>query len=166
MTFKSNVPNVQIALREALVEGMRAATIGTSQLVRARLSQPGTGRMYRIGKGRKNGRNLRQKGIHVASAPGHPPAVNTNRLRASLTVRQVSGRGLSSRSIDTNVLIRETRTGVVLTFGTEVEYAPFLEFGTARMKARPFLRPVMPIVARTLPRVFSVALRRGLGGKP
>ena len=159
MTFKSNVPNVQIALREALVEGMRRSTLLTSKAARALLSKPGTGRLYRIGKGRKNGRNLRAQGIHRASAPGHPPAVNTNRLRASLSVSQVSGRGLSSQSSDTDVLIRETRAGVVLTFGTRVEYAPFLEYGTARMRQRPFLRPVMPLVARRLPSEFQKAIR-------
>lgn len=42
--------------------------------LRKKLSQPGTGRMYRKG-------NV----VHVASAPGEPPAVDTGRYRNSIT---------------------------------------------------------------------------------
>lgn len=50
--------------------------------------------------------------------------VDTGRLRASIT-HQIAkdGQGLFAR------------------VGSNVEYAPFVEFGTSRMAAQPFLRP-------------------------
>ena len=60
------------------------------------------------------------------SAPGEPPAVVTGTLRASITHR------LEEEDGDT--------VGYV---GTNVEYAPYLEFGTSRMAARPFMFPAL-----------------------
>lgn len=60
------------------------------------------------------------------SAPGQPPAVRTGRLRASITWRP--GQDARSPYVD---------------IGTAVFYAPFVELGTSRMAARPFLRPAL-----------------------
>ena len=60
------------------------------------------------------------------SAPGEAPAVDTGRLRASITHRV------------------EMESGEVVGYvGTNVEYAPYLEFGTTRMKPRPFMVPAI-----------------------
>jgi len=83
--------------------------------VKRMLSQPGHGRAYYRG-------NVK----HIASAPGEPPAVDTGRLRASITHRvERDGKNFS---------------GLV---GTNVEYAKDLEMGTAKMAPRPFLRPTL-----------------------
>lgn len=47
--------------------------------------------------------------------------------------------GTLRRSIHSEVIERG-KTSVVGMVGTDVEYAPFVEFGTSRMGARPFLR--------------------------
>jgi len=60
------------------------------------------------------------------SAPGEPPAVDTGRLRASITHR-VETEG-------------EEIAGYV---GTNVEYATDLEFGTSKMAERPFMIPAV-----------------------
>ena len=60
---------------------------------------------------------------HQASAPGQPPAIDTGTLINSVNVDDV------------------TPTEAVL--GVGAEYAEYLEFGTSRMEARPFLRPAM-----------------------
>jgi HK97 gp10 family phage protein len=57
------------------------------------------------------------------SAPGNPPHVDTGRLRQSLQPSVVR----------TGNTIRGTVT-------TNVEYAPYLEYGTSRMQPRPFMR--------------------------
>ena len=60
------------------------------------------------------------------SAPGEAPAVDTGRLRASITHRV------------------EMESGEAAGFvGTSVEYAPWLEFGTTRMQPRPFMVPAI-----------------------
>lgn len=79
------------------------------------LSRPGTGRTYRTGYKTEPHRT------HQASAPGDAPAVNTGRLRQSITAVQI-------KPLHWRV-------------GTNVDYALFLEFGTRRMAPRPFLRP-------------------------
>lgn len=79
------------------------------------LSRPGQGRTYRTGNRTAPHRT------HQASAPGDPPAVNTGRLRQSITALKISPGHWR--------------------VGTNVEYAIVLEFGSRRMAPRPFMRP-------------------------
>jgi hypothetical protein len=80
------------------------------------LSQPGRGRV----------RNLTNpKRTHQASAPGDPPAVDLGHLRAS--VDHAIGRG-----IDGDLF------GIV---GTSLKKGFWLEVGTRKIAARPWLRP-------------------------
>ena len=158
--FKSNKDAIMVALDEALVEGMNASSLAASRLVRQTLSQPGTGRIYRIARGRKGGRNLRAQGFHRASAPGRPPAVNTNRLRSSWMVGGVPGFGSTITAAGNRATIYRDGKAVVLEYGSRVEYAPMLEYGTRRMKARPYLKPTLPVLARTIPRLFATAISR------
>lgn len=66
---------------------------------------------------------LRANGkIHIASAPGEPPAIDTGNLANSISYEFQDG-GM---------------TGIVF---TGVEYAPELEFGGARILPRPFFTP-------------------------
>jgi hypothetical protein len=58
------------------------------------------------------------------STPGGGPAVRTGRLRGSITWR------LGADGISPYVDV-----------GSGVYYAPYVEMGTSRMQARPFLRP-------------------------
>jgi phage gpG-like protein len=60
------------------------------------------------------------------SEPGHGPAVRTGRLRGSITWR------LGADAISPYVDI-----------GSNVSYSIFVEIGTSRMSARPYLRPAM-----------------------
>jgi HK97 gp10 family phage protein len=62
---------------------------------------------------------------HRASAPGETPAVDT---------------GVLVNSINTQ-LVSSSNTSALAEVGTGVEYAEFLEFGTSKMAARPFMRP-------------------------
>jgi hypothetical protein len=78
---------------------------------------PGGPKLYAIGKRDKP---------HRASAPGDPPAVDEGVLRASY--------GHS---------VERTASGGTLTIGSGDEKAPWLEFGTSRMKPRPHVRPLM-----------------------
>jgi len=75
--------------------------------------KPGTGREYRRGSV-----------THRASAPGQPPAVDTGRLRASITWRRGGTHKTNWRDVGTNVL-----------------YAVELEKGTSKTAPRPFMLP-------------------------
>lgn len=74
------------------------------------LSRPGSGRIY--------------ERFHRASAPGEPPAPDTGRLRASITHEGPTWFG--------NTVEGE--------WGTNVEYADDLEYGTRRIAPRPWAR--------------------------
>lgn len=93
--------------------GLADVGVEVTNLVKKKLSQRGTGRVYRRG------------GVyHQASAPGQPPAVDTGQLRASYNWRT----GTDAR-------------GPYVEIGTNLETGPWLEFGTRYMEARPALRP-------------------------
>lgn len=80
------------------------------------LGQDGTGRRYRN---------------HVASAPGQPPAPDSGNLRRNWRESQfVQSNGLG-RGIDVKLQIR-----------SDVFYAKFLEHGTRKMAARPFVERI------------------------
>lgn len=76
-----------------------------------------------FGTSRGSGRVYHGKIIRVTSAPGDPPDVQTGKLLNSIYVRTPK---------------RGQRV-----IGTDVDYAPHLEFGTSKMAARPFMRPML-----------------------
>jgi HK97 gp10 family phage protein len=69
---------------------------------------------------------LARKAVLVESAAKARCPVDTGRLRASITW------ALGGDS-----------EGVYADIGTNVLYAPYVELGTSRMRARPFLRPAL-----------------------
>jgi HK97 gp10 family phage protein len=109
-----------------------------------------------------SGREYKRGGkIHVASAPGDPPAVDTGRLRASISTNWSGG---GERGEDQVGDPGGERGGDVfkVVVGTNVKYAPFLEFGTSRMAARPFIRPIFEKYAANIIRYLSsTELRKG-----
>lgn len=76
--------------------------------------------------------------VHVASVKGYPPNVDTGTLRASMRVRRVKR--------------KEYR------IEDGVEYGIYLEDGTERMGARPFVRPVFEEWQRS--RFEALAVRK------
>lgn len=115
--------------------------------------RPGTGRVYRRG-------NI----THRASAPGHPPAVDTGRLRASITFNW-SGSGLGRKNPDSPVSASREGDGIGepsspknrlrCVVGTNVRYGKSLELGTPRMSPRPFLRVALEKERKNLLRYFK-----------
>ena len=154
-------------IKRGIQQGLAETQILLARFVRGMLSKPGTGRIYKIGKGKRKGRNLREKGFHRASAPGQPPAVNTNRLRASWSVasnpRDIGlTRPFEDGSEEGFVLPRVMSTTLGFTFGSPVPYAKYLEFGTRHVRRRPYLRPAMrALEPRVLP-IVTNALNRKL----
>jgi len=72
------------------------------------------------------GKELLRRTVRVESGAKRLCPVDTGRLRSSIT----------------HALERDMR-GLVGIIGTDVEYAPFVELGTSRMDAKPFLRPAL-----------------------
>lgn len=67
---------------------------------------------------------LRKKGFRIVRAAKQKAPVDTGRLRSSIT--------LEEETVNRFIKVK---------IGTNVEYAPFVEFGTPSQPAQPFLRP-------------------------
>ena len=98
--------------RQKVAEAVARTTLAVHNASVKRIQNgPASGIVYELYEPRRT---------HQASAPGEPPMSDTGRLASSM---QFEIDGL---------------TGYVF---TPVEYGPYLEFGTSRMAARPFLLP-------------------------
>lgn len=107
---------------------MEAACSYAEGQVKQKLSQGGTGRIY---KGAKYGKE------HRASAPGEPPTVLSGNLRANITHHVLK--------------VGKDFIGIV---SSPTDYAPALEFGTRNIAPRPFMRTALntalPVIWRII----------------
>ena len=124
----------------AALDALREGEENTIGEIRIRMAAAKSGRAYR--RGRK---------VHIASAPGEAPAIDTGELAGS--VREFDGAA--------------TSTAAWVTFGTDVPHGVYTEFGTSRMAPRPWLRVttremfprVVRDVARALKRFYEEVSR-------
>jgi hypothetical protein len=120
---------LQKSLDAEIERAMKRTVTTVANRVRVLQTGPRTGKVYRIGKtptkaDRAAGRTFRS---HQASAPGEPPAVWSGRLFRSVFEKVVP-------------VFEKGRLAWRGYVGTNVQYAPHLEFGTKRMKPRPLWR--------------------------
>ena len=115
--------------REAMNRVDAACNVVRNKMIK--IQKPGSGRVYKKVRGGKAGgsrgrRTAKNYIYHRASAPGQPPAPDTGHLRRSIQYE-----------------IYKRRHHVFGIVGTSVPYGKWLEFGTRRMKPRPFARPAL-----------------------
>ena len=159
-----------------IYEGVVEVQLAAQKHIRAYLSKPGTGRVYRVSQGRASGRNLRARGFHRASAAGQPPAVNTGRLRQSWAIGSLTkrveidasktfGQGKTKTGQDLATISYEyTRDRMSFVYGSNLKYARALEYGTRRMRARPYVRPVLNALNKRALTIVKNAIARGFAG--
>ena len=126
--FTRNLEQVVKKIDDMAAQRMSEACLHVQNKTKEKLSGSRTGRTYLI-----PGTNR----TYTASAPGEPPAVATGQLRSSIKYRIVG---------DMKV------TGEV---GSELKKAVELEFGTKRIKPRPFLRPTFQEELSTIKNILS-----------
>jgi HK97 gp10 family phage protein len=115
VVFENHITEVITMIDSEMGKRMSEAVNAVHDETLNTLSGSRSGRIYKV-PGTKNVR-------YQASAPGEPPASATGNLRQTLK-RIIEGIG------------RE----IIGYVGSDREYAPFLEFGTRKMKPRPWLR--------------------------
>lgn len=71
-------------------------------------------------------KELKRRGLRVQATAKRLCPVDTGRLRASITES-----------------LQRDAAGLVEVIGTDVDYAPYVELGTSRAPAQPFLRPAL-----------------------
>ena len=119
-------------------ENVAKATVTGAQLVRTSavksiqsVSSGDTVTRYRNGGGSYS---------HTASKPGDAPNTDTG--------------ALAGRTLQVDV----RREGVYV--GSSLEYAPMLEFGTSKMRARPWLNPALESNRRKIQALITNAVKR------
>jgi phage gpG-like protein len=116
---------------QKLIAGVRTAAEQGRRLLNEELRQPGKG-------------ELRGGGMSRASRPGDPPASDTGALRRSLAADV-------SRKAD----------GWVGTVSANKEYAAPLEYGTEKIKPRPFMALLLGKYRLAIMRAFERGAKRG-----
>jgi HK97 gp10 family phage protein len=115
LSATNNMGKVKKDLENALHAAMLKSAIDLRNAVLVKLSGARTGKMYRVPATAR---------MYRASAAGEPPASRLGHLRASYKYL-VTGKGVNSE-------------GVV---GSDLDYSHYLEYGTAKIKPRPHLKP-------------------------
>ena len=87
--------------------------------------QAALGRLFTSEQG-EVAKELTRRAIKVEAAAKRLCPVDTGRLRSSITWQ-----------------LQQDARGLMAVVGTNVDYAPHVEFGTSRMRAQPFLRPAL-----------------------
>jgi len=121
------------ALEKDLQEPFREVIKGGGQLIRGEAIKS-------IQTGPKSGRTYEKynpRRTHKASAPGQAPASDTGNLVRNIRVRQVD---VDNVAVESNAF-----------------YSSFLEFGTSKMLARPFL---FPATERSRPKIAQAVFNR------
>jgi len=136
MTFKfSGVGEATKALekvKEDLEKDMKEILLGGGQLIRGEAVRS-------IQQGSKSGKTYKRYNptrTHKASAPGEAPASDTGFLVSNIRVK------------DQKDLVQVR---------SEASYSKFLEYGTSKMLARPFLFPAME---KSKPKIAQVILQK------
>lgn len=133
MTVNWHSAEVEKAIRAAAARGVLKGTESVrNEVLRLIMRTRKTGRIYRV-------RGVRRR----ASAPGEAPANQTGRLVGSLRTTYQDG-GL---------------TGIV---SASTKYAFFLEFGTRKMAARPFMRPALANMRKTVEQGIIAEVRKAV----
>ena len=136
MTFKfSGVEEATKALekvKEDLEKDMKEVLLGGGQLIRGEAVRS-------IQQGSKSGKTYKRYNptrTHKASAPGEAPASDTGFLVSNIRVKEQKD---------------------VVQVRSEASYSKFLEYGTSKMLARPFL---FPAFEKSKPKIAEVIFRK------
>ena len=125
MSFRYSVQLNAQALRQTILGQVRPTLQDVAFDLRARFAEGfggvKTGRIYR--------RPAPARGTYRASAPGEPPAIRSGNLLRSISMPTFPAPNVAQLTIS-------------------ARYARFLERGTPRMAARPFVRPSIREVIR------------------
>jgi len=100
--------------------------VALQEFFRSPLAAPGRDIARRAVAVESEAKRLLNDSWPPASTPGQPPHKRTARLQTSISWR-----------------LGEDEEGLYADIGTAVEYGVYLEFGTDRMAARPFMRPAL-----------------------
>ena len=139
--------DIMAANIEGIERGLKIAMVALQRELRITLSKKGSGAGYFGGSKGKGSYRTR-------SAPGEPPAVDTGTLRNSVQSKPqyIAGTGMTSIVL----------TGLVAGVNKDARIPRWLEYGTSRMKARPFIAPSLEVVRPSVAGTISDQMQRSI----
>ena len=132
---------------EGIERGLKIVMIELQMELRIRLGQVGTGVEY---YGGEKGKGY----FRTRSAPGEPPSIDTGTLRNSVQSKPqyIAGTGMTSIVL----------TGLVAGVNKDARIPRWLEYGTSRMKARPFIAPSLKVIRPSVAGTISDQMKRSI----
>lgn len=151
-----NGEKITRAVHTELRRRLNAAGSFLEGSIKQDISQPGALSYRRVTKKGRVMKTVKKIYNYTHSRPGNPPFKQYGKLRQSITHEVV---------------------GMTCRVGTNLKYGRYLEFGTRRMKSRPFLGPNLrknrkilqamlsrPMTPGELPKLGGEPSRRGIAG--
>ena len=132
---------------EGIERGLKIVMVELQMELRIRLGQVGTGAGYFGG--------AKDKGyFRTRSAPGEPPSIDTGTLRNSVQSKPqyIAGTGMTSIVL----------AGLVAGVNKDARIPRWLEYGTSRMKARPFIAPSLEVIRPSVAGTISDQMKRSI----
>ena len=139
--------DIMAANIEGIERGLKIVMIELQKELRVRLSQVGTGAGY---FGGSKGKGF----FRTRSAPSEPPAVDTGTLRNSVQSKPqyIAGTGMTSIVL----------AGLVAGVNKDARIPRWLEYGTRRMKARPFIAPSLEVIRPSVAGTIGDQMQRSI----
>lgn len=122
----NRLPEISSTVRISLNQGAKGKAEDVIRYMQESMEEPKSGRFY---------------GMHRASAPFEPPAIDSGELYESFYSRGIN----------------QYATGV---YTTEPDKANWLEYGTIRMVERPFMAPAIAKATNEWPNVVRNIIRQ------
>lgn len=147
---------------EKNIKAMTKAAILVERSAKINMTVPGSGHtrdgVWIPGLGVKRTKTGKR---HYAAKPGQPPAVDMGILKSAI-FSQVNVEGLNvvgKVGPDIDAIKEGLQKLGKRSVGTDLEYGLYLELGTSKMAARPFLRPALKRTAKKVLQIFKKANR-------
>jgi len=114
-------------------------------MMTATVSSQWKGNEVKIAGKRVIGKSIYEIGLVVEGQAKALTPVDTGRLRGSITTASVDKQTSPQYPSGSMDSIRRPNDSNEVLVGTAVEYGPYIEFGTVRSSAQPFLRPSLDL---------------------
>jgi len=112
-------------------------------LIKSAVAQEWHGEEVKIQGKRVVGKSAYEIGLVVEGQAKELCPVKTGRLKGSITTAAYSKQTMPQSPASGADTIQPPRDDSEVLVGTAVEYGPYMEFGTVRSDAKPFLRPAL-----------------------
>ena len=127
-------------------------------MLNATVETDDNGRIVKIKGHRVAANSAYELGLMIEAQAKSLAPIDTGRLAGSITTQSRSEGTTPQPPATTIDTVNKPTEGNVAVVGTNVEYAPYVEFGTIRTPAQPFMRPALDLARG---RVLTVVERNG-----